>query len=396
MSSIKFADLEKLYREMNFQPDGRSGTLTLSNQAMVDSLLNAISGDNPDDSGISLKGHPPSEVVLGKTVTLHIEKPRTGLGILALNFDHYLKVVKSCFEERKNYFLIDEHFSSKDTNTPECIERYRKLLNFIQHLKKSAAYFDKDKGELIFLESGKFSLPIIYTSEQLLSANVDLLDKIDRTLTADTHIEQKLAILGKSVFNLLKTESSETRFKYLLSHLDELNNSYSDGYSIFVSDFSYDKIRDQLEAAKVEYTGKIHKAISDIQNQILGIPVATIIVATQMKKSNDFGYEFWVNIAVLLGCWIFSALVGLMVWNQKHTLEVIGEEIDRQDLLMKRKYKDISEKFKSIFKTLKSRIRWQKNILWVVLFVLGLGFTLAHIAFFMLTPKAFDLVKALF
>ncbi|MCZ5662332.1 hypothetical protein O5623_28590 [Escherichia coli] len=55
------------------------------------------------------------------------------------------------------------------------------------------------------------------------------------------------------------------------------------GYKVFVSGFSYEKILDQLRVAKIEEMGKIHKVFSDIQNQILGIPVATIIVATQMK-----------------------------------------------------------------------------------------------------------------
>lgn len=97
--------------------------------------------------------------------------------------------------------------------------------------------------------------------------------------------------------------------------MSEFYSKYVDGYRLFVSNFSYDKVISELELAKVEYTGKIHKAFTDIQNQILGIPVATVVVATQMKSAPQIGYEFWVNIAVLTGCWIFVMLVGLLICN---------------------------------------------------------------------------------
>ena len=108
--------------------------------------------------------------------------------------------------------------------------------------------------------------------------------------------------------------------------MPELQKKFSDGYNLFASSFSYDKIRDEVETAKVEYTGKIHKVFSDIQNQVLGIPIASIVVATQMKDAGAktaTTYEVYVNSAVLLGCWIFVLLTGLLIWNQQHTLKVL-------------------------------------------------------------------------
>lgn len=395
MSKIKFSDLEKIYHSVRFEHDGSGGSLTLSDKEMVDLITNLVSDDNADDSGLSLKKAQPDSIKEGATIDLFIEKPRTGLGILALNFDALLKNTGCCFEEKNNYYLIEENFYSKSLETPLSITKYRVLLSFIKILKEAAAYFDKDKGEFIFIDSGRFSLPVRYISSDIENADMQHLDKIKSSLEDGMHRDQKLAILGKSVINLVKNIPSEIRFEYLLANLETLQISFSDGYNIFASDFSYEKIRDQLEAAKVEYTGKIHKAITDIQNQILGIPVATVIVATQMKKSADFGYEFWVNIAVLIGCWIFSLLVALMVWNQKHTLETLNDEIERQDEKMKKEYKGIASSFQNIFATLTKRIKWQRKILWVVLIVLGVGFLLAHIAFFMLTPHAYISFKAL-
>ncbi|HGY8153981.1 TPA: hypothetical protein ACNTEA_005073, partial [Escherichia coli] len=81
--------------------------------------------------------------------------------------------------------------------------------------------------------------------------------------------------------------------------LGQLYESYQKGYKVFVSGFSYEKILDQLRVAKIEEMGKIHKVFSDIQNQILGIPVATIIVATQMKQANGWDSQALINTAVV-------------------------------------------------------------------------------------------------
>lgn len=42
--------------------------------------------------------------------------------------------------------------------------------------------------------------------------------------------------------------------------------------------------------------------LEQIQNQPPGIPVATIVVTTQMKDAKAVNDEFWINTAVLMGC----------------------------------------------------------------------------------------------
>jgi hypothetical protein len=55
------------------------------------------------------------------------------------------------------------------------------------------------------------------------------------------------------------------RFPYLLENLDALLEEVSAGYRLFASSFSYAKIRSDVESARVEYVGKIHKTLIDIQ-----------------------------------------------------------------------------------------------------------------------------------
>jgi len=166
--------------------------------------------------------------------------------------------------------------------------------------------------------------------------------------------------------------------------------SFSEGYRLFVADFSYDKIVNQLEVAKLEEIGKIHKTFADIQNQILGIPVATIVVATQMKAANNVGYEFWVNTAVLIGCWVFAILSIFVLRNQLHTLNAIGNEISRKKQQMIRDYKSVEDLITKSFPILEARLKSQRRAFHVVDIILVIGLVLSHVVYFILTKPAQD------
>lgn len=120
------------------------------------------------------------------------------------------------------------------------------------------------------------------------------------------------------------------RFGHLLRNLDLVSDEFEKGYRLFVSRFSYSKIRDDVETARIDFVGKIHKTIVDTQGQLLGIPVATIVVASQLKRSHNCDVAFWTNLAVLLGAWVFIALLAIAIVNQWHTLNVLKTEIGRQ------------------------------------------------------------------
>ncbi|MFQ2825174.1 hypothetical protein [Aeromonas allosaccharophila] len=147
------------------------------------------------------------------------------------------------------------------------------------------------------------------------------------------------------------------RFNYILSHLGDLYNKLSEGYSIFSSDFSYKKIRDEIDAAKVDFTQKIHKALTDIQNQVLGIPIATVISTTQMKSSQSFvEFNFIINTSILIGGFIFAIMVWFLVRNQIMTLNVLKKDVENQRKAVNMKFKSLSSKFNLDFDEIEERL----------------------------------------
>lgn len=387
MNLTKFEQLVAIYRAIDFKEESREGVLSIGNDEQLNILTSMLSDVN-DEYGLRITQGNADALQVGETIRLEVNDPKISIGIVAMNMDDLLSAPKAHIKEPTRYFVLNEKFCKSDQIIPVKIERYRTLLKLIALLKQAAAYLDEEAGELVFIHDGKYQLTIQFSATELQLIDTACAYRLLDSFENDTHRDQKLAILAKSVQTVCNTANPKNRFGLLLEHLPELQKSFSEGYRLFVADFSYDKIVNQLEVAKLEEIGKIHKAFADIQNQILGIPVATIVVATQMKSAGTIGYEFWVNTAVLVGCWVFAVLSIFVLRNQLHTLNAIGDEVARKKQQMLKDYKSVEDLITKSFPFLETRLRAQRLAFYVVDIILAVGLILAHVVYFLLTEPA--------
>jgi hypothetical protein len=338
-------------------------------------------------------------LAVGQTVEIELDNPRIGFGLLVSNVDGLLVATWSArVREPAHYLVLDELISKTDVRDDgHLITRYRAVLDFIQTLKRSAAYLDSEEQTLVFIRNGKFEIPCSYGVEDLRSLQLDAVRQLAAIVPTGTYEKQCQAIMADAVTEMTKhLPAADSRFSHLLGHAAELKKRYEDGYNMFASGFSYEKVRDQVEAARVEYTGKIHKVFADIQNQLLGIPVATIIVATQMKDATTVGYGLWVNVAVLIGCWVFAVLMMFVLHNQSQTLEVVRTEIERQKRQLEKEYAAVAGSFSDVFSQLTRRAETQRRILWTIGGFVALGLILSHVVFIELTAPAREALLRMF
>ena len=188
------------------------------------------------------------------------------------------------------------------------------------------------------------------------------------------HREQKLAMLANAVQETTARVEPRARFVELLCNLDEVTRAVTESYRLFCSNFSYERIKSDIQDAHIEFTTKIHKTFSDIQSQLLAIPVATVIVATQMKRAEWINGQFWINTGVLLGSAIFVVLFLLLVVNQVHTLAVLEEEIDRRQATIAKDHERIKDLFEGTFRALRGRVVVQRRIITIVCVIVVIGF----------------------
>jgi len=389
MPQNKFDKLVELYRAIEFNPNSRRGSFTSSTKEQIENIKMLLSEES-DEYGLKVTNGNIDTLTIGQTIELEVGDPKIALGIVATDIDDFLTAPKVRIKEPSRYFIIKDKFCVSDEVIPDAIERYRYTLKFIDLLKQAAAYLDENSGELIFIAEGKYEVPTIFKGGDLNKIDVSAMTRLINSFENDTHKDQKLAILAKSVQSICGVSKTSERFQVLLENVPQLLKSFSEGYRLFVADFSYEKIVDQLEVAKLEEIGKIHKTFSDIQNQILGIPVATILVATQMKSATNIGYQFWVNTAVMVGCLVFFILSTLVLKNQLHSLTAIGNEISRKKQQMLDEYKSVEDLITKSFPLLEARLKTQRNAFWVVDFILVIGLILSIVIYFSLTEPAWS------
>lgn len=370
------------------------GRLTVRDDKDREALVACL--DDLRETNIEIKGAATvDEIATGATITLAID-PRFGFGLIAQNLDGVLTAQGFRVARGRRFFLLDGRIDSTEmADEDSTAGRYGLVIALVQHLRATALYLDSDEQVLVFHADGRFVLPVDYTADDLANMSIEDVEAIGSLLPDDVHRKQREAILATAVIEMTRPLPEAERFRYLLRNAGDLRKRFEDGYRLFAAGFSYEKLRDQVEAARVEYAGKIHKVFSEIQNQLLGIPVATIVVATQMKNAPSFGYEFLVNTAVLVGCWVFAILMVLLVRNQKHTLGVLKDEIERQRRQLQKDYAAVAASFADTFSYLSRRAGAQQVVLWVIDGVVCVGLVTSHVVYFSLTPNAWDWIRSM-
>lgn len=384
VEQLTFALLKELYAAWDYAPAKAEATLRVDSAEISHALSVAIADENLSDSGLQILEGDPTKPLIGQLFQFHVGAPRLSLGTFAPSLDVLLKRPRARMVEPANYFLVN----AARQDVAELLARYRSALSFVNLLGESAAYLDIEQAQLVFIKDGKFVVPVEYRVNDLTSLDISSMTRLLEAFGQDLHRDQKLAILAEEVIGLTLLHPPATRFSALLSSLEKLADRFFAGYKLFASSFSYQKIRNEIEEAGLEYTGKIHKVLTDIQSQLLTIPVATVIVATQLRETSTFNGQFWSNCAVLLGAVIFAVLLSLMIRNQKTTLSVTAKEIDRQRRTMRNQFPDAVATFDDVFSALDVRITGQYSTLRVVRILLWLGLISAIVAFFILTRPA--------
>ncbi|RCW21597.1 hypothetical protein DFR48_110186 [Ciceribacter lividus] len=385
MERLDFEHLLELYRNTEFTSGSREGVLTVAS-AEVKAVLERIDAD-PEEAkrtGLALLDDARSCVV-GDRIHVEVGSPRPAIGILVDSFDDLLRSPDACFSEPQNYFVIEGKIERKTTPPHRLQTIYRQVLAVLSIIAEAATFADRTRRELVFVGDSRLVIPALFRTAELDIVNLGQSAKFSTLFDSPTHRDQKLGILNAAIVRMVQSLPREDRLRHVLTNLDIINDDIQNGYRLFASSFSYSKVRSELAAAKLEFTGKIHKTIVDIQGQLLGIPAATIIVATQMKEPQSC-LQSWANTAIIAGAWAFVALLILALINQWLTLSAISAEINRQKRKLETDYADLGSDLTSTFNGLATRICWHRIVLFVIGIVSCAGAAAASVAYIYLIP----------
>lgn len=363
---ITFDQLIPLYRNIEFSDDGAEGRLTVRDHSILETVRELDASERAsEDAAISFKNSVTS-AGLGSSLDVSVGAPRSGLGQLALDLDALLESGRNRVLEPARFYLIKERFAYNDAAVIDGVQRYRTVLRFIHALKEAAAFLDPYQGEMLFLGPARLAVPVNYRLADLRGVTPATVEEFEAFVFQKVHKDQKEAIVASTLVEICRGIPEAERFPYLLGNLREFVTKCHDSYRLFASEFSYEKIRSRAEEAIGDYAAKIHRTFHDIQNQVLGIPVATVVVATQMKVATQCDVAFWANLAVALGATLFVILLSFAVSNQLMTLSSIGRDLARQKTKLSSDYSIVSAEFLPLYRRLEHRICVHLIALWSI------------------------------
>ncbi|MBB5276911.1 hypothetical protein HNR26_002989 [Rhizobium rosettiformans] len=357
----------------------------MSNDAVLETLRTLDTDDRAfEESGIAIQSKPHG-IVLGASVVVDIQPPRSGLGLYVGNVDAILAVPSNRVTEPPRYYLSEERFGYGDAVVPDAILQYRLAVRVVKCIGEVAAFVDRYQAEAVFFAPSRLRMPIDYKVNDLKNLARKDVEGLESFVFEKMHKDQKAAILSAAIVEACKDKTEPSRFKYLIANLTEIVDKAQEGYKLFASEFSYEKIKGKTEDAINDYTGKIHKTFHDIQNQVMGIPVATVIVATQLKTATGCGVEFWANLAISVGATLFVVLLSIAIANQLMTLSTIRGDLTRQQAKLTTNYSAIADQFSPLYRSLETRVTIHRALLFAILLICVLGVCLTWVIFYHLT-----------
>lgn len=246
----------------------------------------------------------------------------------------------------------------RDKEVPLGVLQY---VDAVQLWKCMASYADHERDggtHLLFIKSfdSKLWLTADYAATDLQPLP-KLSDFAKQYFEDEHHRDQKRNIVRAALLETFKNKPS-VRFAEFLSSFADFADRVRSSYTLYTQDFSFEKLRSEVDKQNREDTLRLNKTFSDIQNQLLALPAALLAAGATIKENS------WsTNFPVLVGVGIFMWVILQLVANQQSSIDAIAGEIELRRKKLADQPPEISGVVLKLFKDLESRVVRQKRVL---------------------------------
>lgn len=324
---------------------------------------------------------------------LELSVPRGQGEFFAIDWGDLLSHHGFYYEKPKAFFVASDEYFSEEKKETFSSKRYQATLSLIEVLREVADYSDisMDGGlKLIFLNQTKLEIPVIYSAENLRDVPKIKSLKDDIVGVNLTHKDQRKTIIKVILNEMLASESLKMRFVELLKKFPDFLQRYKDSYELYVAEFSFEKVLEEVNSHKLDYSIKLNKVFSDIQNQLLAVPAALILIGSKLTPK---GYVEWQNSLTLLGCIIFVLFMDMLIRNQYNSLQAVLDEIEGQQQALIRRHPLLVGKFNDPYQELQKRHAHQKFLIRVVDGLVACMFLFCVVLYYWYSAPKFHWIK---
>ncbi|MBD3841881.1 hypothetical protein [Acinetobacter junii] len=221
-----------------------------------------------------------------------------------------------------------------------------------------------NKSFIIFVGKKNLKINSEYNSNDLNLDLVTVKSFVRDFIQNDFHQQDRhLSVINGLHENF---KESEISLSILLKSFENFYRIVKSNFQLYMDKFSFDDFKNKVEEDRREYTIKINKVFSDMQNQLLTLPIATVLAAGQMVNVTSAG-DFIKNILIVVGIIIFCVFVLMQISNQNSTLGALEAEIGlRKNEMNKKEDSDHKTEYLKVYSKLGERIsKLDENLLLV-------------------------------
>ncbi len=262
-----------------------------------------------------------------------------------------LRTSCATMQHNKDFFI--ESHGYRSTSGDECptdlaaVVAAGKLFKALEPLTDDVRKAGK-KVDLVWMGKHKITLHNQgYAAGWKTSSELD--DFISGFLEDERYRREKTSIV-RGVLGEMFPNRQSLDMNDLMSAIGSFMQQVTAGYDLFVADFSFQRVKAAVDKEKLDFVMRLDQLLSVMQNQLLGVPLALVIVATQMTSGSD---SFLRNITIFFGCIIYSLFMDILLRNQRATLCTLKIEVRRQH----DNIRSITQEFDELFEDLKKRCK---------------------------------------
>lgn len=273
------------------------------------------------------------------------------------------------------FYLVDEDHSSAEPATKPEVAAYQRIPKFLAFLQETsdARYEIADRDTFVIVTGKKISVPVLYTVDDLASMPAEpLIDHATAVVLSAPQKPEKLELLKRVVVRTLQDIGQEQRFARLLISFAHVVSAFEADRDHYMSEFSFEKLRESFERKKLDYVLKIDAAVGDLVGKVLAIPIGQAVIVSQYTQGANFA-----NFALLAGAISFTAIGALVFYSHHSTLNELATEIAAEREATEKKHPELFERVKDVFGPVRRRAIAGRVIAWFTLVLMLLGLALS-------------------
>jgi hypothetical protein len=266
-----------------------------------------------------------------------------------------------------SYYIRDINYLS-GTDDNDFIKVYTSVVELINAIKSISKFnhteVDIDYA-LIDREDKSILLPFIYDDRTINNIiNVDaVIDALNATSLLFRGTDTKEKFIGiNELIEFLVTQPEDDRFAYVIKNITLFCDRYNASYQYYIRDFTYNRLKSELDTAALDYIKRVQAIINDAQTKLIAIPVAFVLAASSIDFTSIYAGK---NFIILTSLWIFAWLIHLFLKNQTSSLTFVKEDIKEY----KESYKRINDIVQTSFKSVDTELQNQKNRLKIIRYI---------------------------